>query len=56
MGVVGTIWVLFVSTIPGLNVPKRISVFRYLSGLQFIVYLLFLDLELMACSDNLKWA
>ena len=50
MGVVNTLWVLIVSTIPGLNVPKWTSVFCYLSGLQFIVYLLFLGLELLACS------
>ena len=50
MGVVDTIWVLIVSTIPGLNFLEVINVFRYLSNHQFIVYLLFLDKELMACS------
>ena len=41
MGFVDTIWVLIVSTIPSLNVPKLTRVFRYLSSLQFIIYLIF---------------
>ena len=42
------------SKIPGLNVPKRIHVFRYLSSLQFTVYLLFLDLKPKACSRQFE--
>ena len=42
------------STIPGVNVPKRINVFRYISVLYSIVYLLFLDWESTACSRQFE--
>ena len=48
--IVDTIWVSIVSIIPGLNVPKWLNVFRCLACLHLIVYLLFLDWELIACS------
>ena len=44
---VDMICVLIVSTIPGLNVPKLLNVFRYLACLQFIPCLLFLASEPM---------
>ena len=45
MGIVDKIWVLILSTI---------NVFRYLACLQLIVYLLYLDWEPMACSQQFE--
>ena len=45
MRVMDTIWVSIVSTIPGLNVPKWINVFRYFTCLLFTVYLVVLVWE-----------
>ena len=45
MGAVDTIWVLIVSTIPGLNDISLTNVFRCLACLHFTVYLLVLVWE-----------
>ena len=51
MGNVNTICVSVVFTIPGLNVPKRINVFRYLACHQFIAHSLAGRIDLRTSSQ-----